>query len=113
MANNQMDIYLMSASKYLPQTAIPMLRDRLQDLSSEQLIALNSIEFKDPTMVLIIAIFFCGVDRMLIGQVGLGVLKMITAGGCGIWWLIDLFSISEATRQYNLNKLNETLILLR
>ena len=28
------------------------------------------------------------------GHVGLGILKLITAGGCGIWWLIDLILIA-------------------
>ena len=30
-----------------------------------------------------------GVDRFMRGQVLYGVLKLITVGGCGIWWLID------------------------
>jgi len=27
--------------------------------------------------------------------VGLGILKIVTAGGCGIWWLVDLILIAS------------------
>ncbi len=30
-----------------------------------------------------------GVDRFVRGQIGLGVVKLLTAGGCGVWALID------------------------
>ena len=35
-----------------------------------------------------------GVDRFIMGHIGLGIVKLITFGGFGIWWLIDLILIA-------------------
>ncbi len=45
-------------------------------------------------LLLSIFIGHLGVDRFYLGYVGLGILKLITFGGCGIWWLIDLILIA-------------------
>jgi hypothetical protein len=57
--------------------------------------------YSDKTYItaLLLSIFLgaLGVDRFYTGHVGLGVGKLLTAGGCGIWALIDL--VLFATRK--------------
>ena len=46
------------------------------------------------TLILSILVGSLGVDRFMMGQIGLGILKLITGGGCGIWWLVDIILIA-------------------
>jgi len=47
-------------------------------------------------LVLVMSIVFgqLGVDRFIMGKVGTGILKLITFGGFGIWWLVDVILIA-------------------
>jgi TM2 domain-containing membrane protein YozV len=38
-----------------------------------------------------------GVHRFYLGYIGIGVVQLLTAGGCGIWALIDLIRIAIGT----------------
>jgi len=46
------------------------------------------------TLVLSIVFGGLGVDRFMMGHIGLGILKLITLGGLGVWWLIDWILIA-------------------
>lgn len=67
----------------------------------------QGLEYKDPTTMLLISIFLgsIGVDRFMLGDIGMGVLKLLTCGLCGILTIIDWFSINKKTKEFNLNKI--------
>jgi len=48
--------------------------------------------------VLSVLLGYLGVDRFYSGRAGLGVLKLLTVGGGGLWWIIDaiLFATKSA-----------------
>ena len=56
-------------------------------------------------LALVMSIFFgtLGIDRFIMGHIGLGILKLITAGGLGIWWLVDVILIATRYQFRNVN----------
>ena len=46
------------------------------------------------TLILSVVLGSLGVDRFYLGKIGTGILKLITFGGLGIWWVIDIVLIA-------------------
>lgn len=99
MEKNKVDLYLMSNAKYFESSAIPMLRQ-----NDDVMVSLQACELKDPTTTLLISIFLgsLGIDRFMIGDTGMGILKLLTGGCCGILTIYDWFTISRKVKQNNL-----------
>ena len=107
MDSQKVDLFIMTNNKYFPESQIPVIRERLLGLDENRALIVQSMQFKEPLTSLLISIFLggYGIDRFFIGDVGLGLGKLFTCGGLGIWSIIDWFLISDATRQKNLDKL--------
>ena len=54
MDAQKVDMFLMTNSSKLPASHIPIIRDRLLDMDESKLIYLQTCDFKDPTIILII-----------------------------------------------------------
>ena len=54
-------------------------------------------------VTLVMSIFFgyLGVDRFMMGHIGLGLLKLCTFGGFGVWWLVDMILIATRYQYKN------------
>lgn len=108
MEKKDIDLYLTTNAKYFEASAIPVLRQKLEKASPDSLATLQACDLKDPTVLLIVSIFLgsLGIDRFMLGDVGMGVLKLLTLGCCGILTIIDWFTISRKAKQANLAKIS-------
>ena len=113
MEQSKIDMYLAQNAKMLPASKMPLIKDALAKLDESKFIYLQSVEYKDPNTVLILSILLgtLGIDRFILGDAGMGVLKLLTCGGAYIWWIIDMVNAQERTQSYNFKKLSETLML--
>ena len=68
-------------------------------------------EKKDRGTATILALFFY--DRIWLDDIGLGIVKLITLGGCGIWGLIDIFTAGSRCDHYNRRKAREIIAALK
>lgn len=109
MDENQMNMWIMSNSKFFKTEHLPIIKKMFEETKDTNNLMLAGVEFKDPMTMLIISWFggTLGIDRFLIGDTGIGVLKLLTLGGCGIWAIIDLFLIMGATKEKNFEKLTK------
>ena len=111
MDSQKVDMFIMSNSKFFESHQISQIRDNLLRLDDSKWVLIQTLQFKDPTTSLIISILAggLGIDRFMIGDIGLGIGKLLTCGGFGIWTIIDWFMIMGATREKNMAKLQQVL----
>ncbi|WP_242491899.1 TM2 domain-containing protein [Miniphocaeibacter massiliensis] len=101
-------LYLVNNAKFFDQSKVPYVREKLMSCSDQQFMLATSTELKDPTMMLIISILVgtLGIDRFMLGDTGMGILKLVTGGLCGILTIIDWFGIQNKTKEFNLQKIS-------
>lgn len=104
---SRIDMYIMTNQKYFPEEKIVYLKDKLRTMDEEKFSLVSTIEMKDPTTLLLVSIFIgtLGIDRFMLGDIGMGILKLLTGGCCGILTIVDWFTISKKTKDYNFNRL--------
>lgn len=107
MDQNKVDMYIMTNQKYFPPEKIMYIKEKLTAMDESKLIMLQTIDLKDPTTILLVSIFLggLGIDRFMLGDTGMGILKLLTGGVCGILTIIDWFTVSKKTKELNFNNI--------
>lgn len=107
MDAQKVDMFVMTNQKYLPAEKIVFLKQKMMEIDETKFALASSVEFKDPTTLLLVSIFlgFLGVDRFMLGETGMGILKLLTCGCCGILTIIDWFTVQKKAKELNFNNL--------
>ena len=108
MANNAQGIawFQANAGKF-PKSQRMIIQKRCSEMPDDRLMMLQQLKFKNPTAVLIVGLLFgwLGIDRFMLGSIGLGLIKFLTWGLGGILWLIDLFILPGKAREMNMKQI--------
>lgn len=99
--------YLAINADKFPPESLMLIQQKIAALHQEQQLKLSELSLKDPLLALLLSFFFgtFGVDRFYIGNFLLGLLKLITIGGFGVWTIVDWCIMMKTTRKQNLEKL--------
>ena len=112
MDQNKVDMYIMTNQKYFPAEKIMYLKEKLAAMDENKFTMVSTVELKDPTTILLVSIFLgsLGIDRFMLGDTGMGILKLLTGGCCGILTIIDWFTVSKKTKELNFNNIMTVLL---
>lgn len=107
MDAQKVDIYMMTVSSFLPAECLLSIRERLLEADENKLLALQSSELKNPMTAFWFNFFlgWLGADYFYLGKPGLGIAKLLTCGGLGLWAFINLFTIIGTTKNANYQKI--------
>ncbi len=109
MDKNSINLFLAKNSGCFEEMHLPKIASGLEMIPDEKASLVLGADFKKPIHMLLVSIAggTLGIDRFNLEQTGLGVLKLLSCGGFGIWAIVDFFLIQSETREYNAKKIIE------
>jgi TM2 domain-containing membrane protein YozV len=106
--------------KSITPTEMAHLNSVTENLSEEKLrnfISVYGTKRRESDLVLLISCIgllgVAGIQRVLLGQIGMGLLYFFTGGLCLIGTIYDIIKHKELTDEYNVQMANETIQMIQ
>lgn len=112
MDATKVDMFLAANKEYFLPNHVLLLKERMLQADESKYSLISMMEFKNPTTILIVSVLLgsLGIDRFMLGDTGMGVLKLLTGGVCGVLTIIDWFSVSKKAKEKNFQTIMEMLL---
>lgn len=112
MQEEQLNQFISSHKDCFSKAQMAEVSDRASRVMDSKAEVLMSLKTRRCTAMIWISILLgvLGVDCFLLGRNGRGVLKLLTFGGLGILWVIDIVHIRQNTWAYNYKRFNNALL---
>ena len=89
----------------------------MDERQSQNFVAFYSTRRKDPQEILLFTLLgflgIAGIQRFIIGNMGMGILYILTAGLCFIGTIVDIINHKALTFEYNRKAANESAQLVK
>ncbi|MBQ8444316.1 MAG: TM2 domain-containing protein [Clostridia bacterium] len=111
MTKDKVTALIAQYKEYIPSDKVLLFKSSLEKADDDAYETLVASNVKNPTTTLLLSIFFggIGVDRFYIGDVGVGVCKLLFGWlTFGIWPFVDMFCSYKA-KQKNFDELSSKL----
>lgn len=108
MEKGKVEMFMISNGNKFPTENLKSIKESLEKMSDDNGVFLHSLSLSNPTTALVLGILF-GADRIYLGQIGLGLFKIVTMFFLVglLWWFIDLFSILRRAKEHNFEKFSK------
>jgi len=96
------NFWFSNKSKFLSKDAEAIVT-RFKEIDDATFFILEATEFRDPVMffTLSLVVGWLGIDRLLCGDIKLGLFKLFTFGGLFLYYIYDLFIITNDVKKKN------------
>ena len=105
---SRVEAYLEKNKSKLDQDFVKVLAPKLLRLSDAKMFEVECYPLKNPTKMFFISLFLglLGVDRFMMGDIGMGFVKLFTLGGAGVLWIIDMIKLPKRIKRENVAALD-------
>lgn len=95
---------------------IDAMTKNFSDQQLQQFVMMYRTKRKDPQTILLCCLLglvcFAGIHRFIMGQIGMGILYLLTAGLCLIGTIVDAVNYKQLALEHNQKMIGETLAIM-